>query len=113
MRIDDVCRRHCSRVVEDEHGYEPHEQLYMVTWESCMEECYRIARVLLLGVGGAIVEVCRERGLYVERPLESWVLSCVKKHLTDMSYYFDLVRAIIGQMATHYEKVFRAFWEEK
>jgi hypothetical protein len=113
MRIDDVCRGHCSRIVEDECGCEPHEQLYMVAWEVCMEECYRIAEVLLLGVGGAVVEACLEKGLYVEPPAESWVLGCVKKYLADMSHYSDLVGAIIGRMATHYEKVFRAFWEER
>jgi hypothetical protein len=118
VRIDDVCRKHCLRVVNesciDGNGgcIEPHEPLYMVKWDICMEDCYRIANIVLLGLGEAVAEVCRDRGLYIEYPpLESWVLSCVKKHLIDMSYYFDLVKELLDIMATRYEKVFKAFWE--
>jgi hypothetical protein len=84
----------------------------MVNWELCVEDCYRIANIVLFGLGEAIAEACRERGLYIEYPpLESWVLSCVKRYLVDMSYYFDLVKELLDVMATRYEKVFKAFWE--
>jgi hypothetical protein len=117
LRIDDLCRRHCTRVInescigEGADCIEPHEPLYMVKWDICMEDCYRVANIVLLGLGEAVVESCRDRGLYIEYPpRETWVLSCVKKHLIDMSYYSDLVAEIIDRMATYYWKVFRAFW---
>jgi hypothetical protein len=108
VRISDLCRRHCERVLS-EHSVEPHEPLYTVTWEHCMEDCNRIVGILLHGVGREVVEVCSEKGLYTGHPQESWILSCVKKYLIDMSYYFELVRDIIDHMATNYWKVFKAF----
>lgn len=112
MSVEDICREHCTKVVED-CNVEPDESLYAVTWEACMRDCYKIANAILLGLGKAVVEICEDRDNYVEDPIEPWVLSCVKTYLSMLSYYSDLVIAIIDRMFTRYEKVFKALWEKR
>jgi hypothetical protein len=67
VRLDDLCRKHYVEVVGESNA-EPIEPLYMVEWETYIQDCYRIANMLLFGLGDAVVEACQEKGIYVGEP---------------------------------------------
>lgn len=114
MRVDDICRRHCVRVLEHDEVEPGDEPYYSLRWEYCVEECYEIANAVMLGLGKAIAEICEDAYKSYD-PEDSytrfWALKCVKWYLSELSYWRDLVADIIDRMFTRYEIVFRALWE--